>query len=101
VAADVDYRVVTEPMSQDIGGYCNPSECLIGLNDESTINQRAKTLVHELSRMLVHSGDSEDGETFSYAEEELIVEAVAFTVTESMGLGTSDYSIPYLASWSQ
>jgi antirestriction protein ArdC len=36
-----------------------------------------------------------------YAEEELIVESVAFTVTASLGLDTSSYSIPYLASWSE
>jgi antirestriction protein ArdC len=102
VAAEAGYRVVTEPMSENVGGYCNPSERLIGLNDKNTINQRAKTLVHELSHMLIHSDDTdENDEPFSYAEEELIVEAVAFTVTASLGLDTSSYSIPYLASWSE
>jgi hypothetical protein len=36
-----------------------------------------------------------------YAEEEMVVESVAFTVTASLGLDTSSYSIPYLASWSE
>lgn len=101
VAAEAGYRVVTEPMSENVGGYCNPRERLIGLNDKSAINQRAKTLVHKLSHMLIHGDDTdESGESFSYAEEELTVEAVAFTVTASLGLDTSSFSIPYLASWS-
>jgi antirestriction protein ArdC len=102
VAAEVGYRVVTEPMSESVGGCCNPGERLIGLNEDSTINQRAKTLVHELSHMLIHSDDTDESdESFNYAEEELIVEAVAFTVTASLGLDTSSFSIPYLASWSE
>ena len=35
------------------------------------------------------------------AEEELVCESVAYTVCGSIGLDTSGYSIPYLASWSQ
>ena len=37
----------------------------------------------------------------TYDEEELVVESVAFTVCGSLGFDTSDYSIPYLASWSE
>ena len=37
----------------------------------------------------------------AYAEEELVVESVAYTVCGSLGLDTSGYSIPYLASWSE
>ena len=37
----------------------------------------------------------------TYDEEELVVESVAFTVCGSLGLDTSGYSVPYLASWSE
>ena len=34
------------------------------------------------------------------AAEELVVESVAYTVCGALGLDSSGYSIPYLASWS-
>ena len=37
----------------------------------------------------------------AYAEGELVVESVAYTVCGSLGLDTAGYSIPYLASWSE
>jgi hypothetical protein len=37
----------------------------------------------------------------SCSEEELVVESVALSVVGGLGLDTSGYSIPYLASWSQ
>lgn len=67
-----------------------------------SINQRVKTLVHELSHMLMQEiREQEDRPPVKYAEEELIVEAVAFTVTATLGLDTAGYSVPYLASWSE
>jgi antirestriction protein ArdC len=43
----------------------------------------------------------DDEAPMSYDEEELVVESVAFTVCGSLGIDTSGYSIPYLASWSE
>ena len=37
----------------------------------------------------------------TYAEEELVVESVAFTVCRGLGLDPSGASIPYLACWSE
>jgi hypothetical protein len=36
-----------------------------------------------------------------YAEEELVVEAVTYTVAGAIGLRVDGYAIPYLASWSE
>ncbi|WP_324908410.1 ArdC-like ssDNA-binding domain-containing protein [Baekduia sp.] len=102
VAADSDYSVYTELLDDNIGGYCNIGRRRICLNANNSVNQRVKTLVHELSHMLMQEiREQEDRPPVTYAEEELIVEAVAFTVTASLGLDTSSYSIPYLASWSE
>ncbi|HEY4280346.1 MAG TPA: hypothetical protein VGM91_19140 [Conexibacter sp.] len=37
----------------------------------------------------------------TYAEEELLVEAVAYTVCGSIDFDTSSETVPYLASWAQ
>jgi antirestriction protein ArdC len=101
IAAEVGIRVVTEAMDKSVGGYFNMKQQLIGLNADNPVNHRVKSLVHELSHMQLRIVGTDDGEVFNYAEEELIVEAVAFTVTATLGLDTSGFSIPYLASWSE
>jgi antirestriction protein ArdC len=51
--------------------------------------------------MLLRVERDEDDLELTYTEEELVVESIAFTVCGSLGLDTSGYSIPYLASWAQ
>jgi hypothetical protein len=50
-----------------------PNEC-------GSINQQVKTLVHELAHALVRVETDDAQLPFRYAEEELVVESVAFTV---------------------
>lgn len=102
VAAASGYSVYTELLDGGMGGYCDLGARRISVNGNNSINQRVKTLVHELSHMLMQEiREQEDRPPVKYAEEELIVEAVAFTVTATLGLDTAGYSIPYLASWSE
>ena len=37
----------------------------------------------------------------TYAEEELVVESIAYCVCQTVGLATDENSIPYLASWAE
>lgn len=102
LAAELGSMVVLELLPRDVGGYFDPSTKTIGLNARRPVNHGVKTLVHELGHALVRELDAPDGRRqFTYAEEELVVESIAFTVCGSIGLDTSGYSIPYLASWSQ
>lgn len=50
---------------------------------------------------MLRAEPEEDDPDLSYAEEELVVESIAFTVCGSAGLDVSGYAIPYLASWSE
>ena len=99
LAGRIGAAVVLEPLSADVGGYFDPQSQRIGINAATWINQQVKTLVHELGHALLRA----DGEkpSFSYAEEELVVESIAFTVCGSMGLDASSYSVPYLTSWAE
>jgi antirestriction protein ArdC len=82
------------------GGSFTPSTKEISLNRANSVNHQVKTLIHELGHALVHLTDRDDP-ALSYAQEELVVESIAFSVVGGLGIDTTGYSIPYLASWSQ
>ena len=88
-------------MREGLGGFYDPASRDIHINATLSVNGAVKTLVHELAHALVRA-DRRDGDpVLAYAEEELVVESVAYTVCGSLGLDTSGYSVPYLASWSE
>lgn len=99
LAVECGSLVAVEEMPGDVGGYFDPFTRTIGLSCRRSVNHRVKTLVHELGHLLLHEGGEPSG--FSYSEEELVVESIAFTVCGSLGLDTTEFSIPYLASWSE
>jgi hypothetical protein len=79
-------------------GCCNRKTKTITLAARLQANARVATLVHELAHALIPLVD--DQPALSYAEEELVVESVAWCVCDTAGLDTSANSIPYLTSWS-
>jgi len=84
-------------------GFTRPSERLIMVRDDVSDAQATKTLIHEIGHMLLHCGE-EGGHTAdammhrSIAEVE--AESVAYIVANVHGLPTEDYSLPYVAGWS-
>jgi antirestriction protein ArdC len=99
-AESIGSRVRFEAMSAERGGYYDALSKAIAINDTRSVNAQVKALVHELSHALLRAEPGEDDPELSYAEEELVVESVAYTVCGSVGLDISVYAIPYLASWS-
>jgi hypothetical protein len=73
---------------------------VIALNERRSVNHRVKTFVHELGHALWRLERDPDDLPLTCEEEELVVESIAYTVCGSLGLDTSRFSIPYLASWS-
>ena len=65
-------------------------------------SQTLKTLVHEVSHARLHDRDTmkAEGVSKSAQQKELEAESIAYTVMFHYHMDTSDYSIPYLASWS-
>lgn len=61
--------------------------------------QRFKTAVHELAHIRLHE-PSAGGRPDCRGTVEVEAESVAYMVCASLGLDTSDYSLPYVASWS-
>lgn len=79
-------------------GCCNRNAKTITLAARLEPNAQVATLVHELAHALIPLVDQQP--VLSYAEEELVVESVAWCVCDTAGLDTSANSIPYLTSWS-
>jgi antirestriction protein ArdC len=101
LAGELGSGVLIEWMPGGQGGYFEPVTKRIALNEANPVNHQVKTLVHELGHALVRWDLELTDLEFTYSQEELVVESIAYTVCGSFGLDTAAYSIPYLACWSE
>jgi antirestriction protein ArdC len=103
LAVELGCSVAYEPMPDGRGGYYRPSDRSIRLAEGKAPNHTLHTLIHELAHALIAvEREAEGGDVaFDYAQEELVVESVTYTVAGALGLRVDDYAIPYLTSWSQ
>ena len=69
----------------------------VGMGESQTI----KTMIHEVAHAMLHNSDSmkQRGEEKDRLTKETEAESIAFTVCSALGIDTSDYSFPYVASW--
>ena len=78
-----------------VQGYWNPKEKCIVLNKMLSIDDKASTLLHELTHAFY--------DDFNYKSErnlsETFVESVAYIVADHFGLDTSSCSFKYILSW--
>ena len=82
-------------------GYYEPIEDRIVIKSGMSDNQTLKTAFHETAHKLLHDPKSEMATVKSSRnEKEVQAESVAFMVAEKLGMDTSEYSFPYIASWS-
>ena len=72
------------------------------ISDSLSEIQTVKTLIHEIAHSRLHSSTStEKSEKKKTRDQrELEAESVAFIVCSHFGIDTSDYSFPYILSWS-
>ena len=68
---------------------------------EFSANAQVGVEIHELAHALVRCDRREEDPKLTYAEEEVVVECVAHTVCATVGLDTSDWSVPYMATWGE
>ena len=69
----------------------------VGMGESQTI----KTMIHEVAHAMLHNSDlmERNGEEKDRLTKETEAESIAFTVCSALGIDTSDYSFPYVASW--
>jgi antirestriction protein ArdC len=104
LASEIGVTVVIGGVPSYAGGVFRPAESEIGLqpvSSEVSPNHQLKTLLHEVGHALVHLERTDEDPTLTYGEEEVVVECVAFTVCAAVGLDTSGFSVPYIATWSK
>jgi antirestriction protein ArdC len=100
-ATSLGSEVSFEPIPGSAAGYHEPASgrIVIDSGPEHSPNAQFATLVHELAHALVRLEHQHDDPRLSYAEEEVVVESVAYSVCASLGLDTAGESVPYLAGW--
>lgn len=94
LAESLDYTVTWEELHGRCGGYCDPLLKRIVIESEGDPNAHVRVLIHEIAHAL-GVGYKDYGRQAA----EVIVETVTYIVCTSIGLDTSDSSVPYVASW--
>ena len=93
-----EYRTITGGAK----GYYSPSSNSIVIKTAMSGEQILKTVVHESAHCLLHDPDKKIVTVKSPRnEKEVQAESIAFIVCEKLGVDTSEYSFPYIASWSE
>jgi hypothetical protein len=98
LAREVGYTV-TFGETGPADGICNAAGKRIAVAERLEANGRLAALIHELAHALV--AEDSDAPRLDYAQGELIAESVAFCCCQTIGLDTSENSIPYLTSWAE
>lgn len=78
-------------------GYYAPSSSSVVVRPGMSDAQTFKTTVHELAHVLLGHGSSLDPRDVAEVE----AESTAFVVCSALGIGADEYSIPYVAAWSE
>ncbi len=83
-------------------GYCNCYMRQIVVRDDMSGIQTAKTLLHEYAHSCFHAEISDREDNISQRQlREIEAESTAYILASYFGIDTSEYSMPYIASWSQ
>ena len=83
-------------------GYYSHSEQRIVIKSGLSGAQAIKTAIHECAHALLHDPDKNmTTANTTRNDKEVQAESVAYIVASRYGLDTSEYSFPYIASWSQ
>ena len=91
-----------EQIDSGAKGFYHLEENRIVVQEGMSEAQTVKTLLHEASHQALHSKEAMDsaGEKKSKNQKETEAESVAYVACQHYGIDTSDYSFPYVATWS-
>lgn len=82
-------------------GYYSPASQQIVIRPGMSDVQTLKTAFHEAAHSILHNPDQKmDTLKSAQGAKEVQAESTAFILAERYGVDTSDYSFPYIASWS-
>ena len=87
-----------EPTTEGTNGYFEPVKRAIYVRPTLDINQRAKTVAHELGHARLGHG-TDNSAAISRANCEVAAETVAYIVCNAFGVDTAEYSYGYIVGW--
>jgi antirestriction protein ArdC len=102
IVEDHGYTLRFGPSEHGENGYTRPKDKVVQVTEGLSPAQSCKTLIHETAHMLLHT----DNEVLTQDAilhrnvAEVEAESIAHIVSEVHGLPTEDYSLPYIAGWS-
>lgn len=91
-------RLHTRRPAEDWNGRTHFDVGYVEVMDHLEPPQRLKTLLHEWAHVALRHGDTDP--PIERHQRELEAESVAYLLGHTIGLDSTDYTIPYLASWS-
>lgn len=97
--------IMVEVFEGSAKGCYSPLKKEIKIQPDMSEVQTIKTMIHEIAHSIVHSDENlnqlkqKDGVEFSKNEREVQAESIAYIVSSHLGIDTSDYSFPYVATW--
>lgn len=91
-----------ENIESSAKGYFQVEENRIAIQEGMSEVQTVKTALHEASHASLHNKEAmnADSDKKSRSQKECEAESVAYVVCQHYGIDTSEYSFPYVASWS-
>ncbi|WP_085369590.1 ArdC-like ssDNA-binding domain-containing protein [Leifsonia sp. NCR5] len=93
------WKISNEPLTH-ASGYTDPQTQRVVLAECLSVEQSAKTLLHETAHIELHHIDSVEEYRQHRGRMEVEAESVAYVVGGLCGFDTSAYSIGYIAGWS-
>ncbi|KFI89592.1 hypothetical protein BISA_2354 [Bifidobacterium saguini DSM 23967] len=94
-----------EPMRGGMKGYTQAATRRIMLNEANSPRMNAKTILHEAAHAILATELGNTDHTTDYQDHrglaETEAESTAYVVANILGLDTSEYSISYVAGWSE
>ncbi|MGN7797701.1 ArdC-like ssDNA-binding domain-containing protein [Leifsonia sp. 22587] len=93
------WTISREPLSH-ASGYTDPETLRVILAEGISVEQSAKTLIHETAHIELRHIDSLEEYRQHRGRMEVEAESVAYVVAGLNGFDTSAYSIGYIAGWS-
>lgn len=108
MAEEIGYTLCFNKLDSNLKGLCNYETKKITINSNVEELQKIKTCIHELAHAVTHDplkdkklNPLETKLSLSRSEKEIQAESIAYIVSHSLGLDTSDYSFKYIASWGE
>ncbi|AKR13015.1 hypothetical protein AC241_30455 (plasmid) [Bacillus thuringiensis] len=100
IAEKNDVKIIAPKSELGVAkGVSYPLTKEVALNPRNSELQNVKTLLHELAHAKLHTAETRMN--YTAPEKEFQAEMTAYAVSSYFGIDTSEYSLGYLASWTQ